>query len=238
MMLHPHEIQALTWIMTTIGFTGFIFAGQRKWWAWYINLGCQILWAVYALATGQPAFLAFAAAYFLIFARNAYKWTKDHLVVKKIWNSEPGTEHKYGGATVTRLENTPNETPEEISEESNFVKHARHELTLLGEEPEVIEWYCRVIKEYASFGHSGGSAWATTTILEKLLRFEPLTDLTNDPVEWQDHGGHMWQNRRDGRAFSYDDGKTYTLTSDRGPDKVLYHTLTKEQWRDIHAHVP
>lgn len=78
------QIQILTWVMTSVGFTGFIFAGKKKWWAWYINMACQILWLVYALATGQPAFLAFAAAYFVIFAHNAYKWTKDHLLVKRI----------------------------------------------------------------------------------------------------------------------------------------------------------
>lgn len=78
------NIQTLTWVMTTIGFIGFIFAGKNKWWAWYINLGVQILWAIYALATGQPAFLASAVTYFAIFALNAYQWTKDHTEVKKI----------------------------------------------------------------------------------------------------------------------------------------------------------
>ncbi|QFG13677.1 hypothetical protein PBI_SHEPARD_70 [Arthrobacter phage Shepard] len=246
MMLHPHEIQVLTWIMTTIGFIGFIFAGKRKWWAWYINLACQILWATYALATGQLAFLAFAAAYFVIFAHNAYKWTKDHLVVKKILNSEPGTKHKYGGATVTRMEDTPNETPEEISEESNLVRHARHELNLIGEEPRVIDWYLRVIREYASFGHSGGSAWATMGVLDELLRFHPLTELTDDPDEWMHIAEavagqpDLWQNKRDGRCFSNDGGLTYhNIHEPKNEDGTWkkYDTIDKEQWLADHVHV-
>lgn len=100
--------QILSWVMTTIGFAGFIFAGKKEWWAWYINMACQILWFVYALATGQPAFLAFAVAYFVIFARNAYLWTKDHRDAKKIWALNPGESAKFGrGTTVTMLSNLP-----------------------------------------------------------------------------------------------------------------------------------
>lgn len=82
--------QILTWVMVIVGFIGFRFVGLKKWWAWYINLACQILWATYALVTGQLAFLASAAAYFVIFAWNAYKWTKDHLIVKKILSEDDG----------------------------------------------------------------------------------------------------------------------------------------------------
>lgn len=101
-------VQTLTWVMTTLGFIGFIFAGQRKWWAWYINSACQILWATYALVTGQLAFLVYAAAYFVIFAYNAYMWTKDHLVVKRMLQEaadlKPGEEGSWilpGGAKAT-----------------------------------------------------------------------------------------------------------------------------------------
>ena len=80
--------QILSWVVGAVGLIGFYFAGQRKWWSWYINLGCQILWATYAFVTGQPAFLAFAAVYFVIFGRNAYKWTKEHLAVKRMLKAE------------------------------------------------------------------------------------------------------------------------------------------------------
>ncbi|AXH44611.1 hypothetical protein SEA_MEDIUMFRY_65 [Arthrobacter phage MediumFry] len=230
--------QALTWIMTSVGFIGFIFAGKKKWWAWYINLACQILWATYALVTGQPAFLAFAVAYFAIFARNAWVWTKDELASRKLRDGvsqlQVGETFEHNGVKFTR-------NPDPEKEESNLVKHARHELQLIGEEPAVIEWYVRVIKEYSSFGHSGGSAWATTAVLEELLRFRPLTELTDDPDEWFEHGSQfwdgvnpIWQNRRDGRAFSEDGGKTYHIAGER---EKKFHSISKEQWTADHAHV-
>lgn len=76
--------QILSWVMVAVGLIGFYFAGKKKWWSWYINLFCQILWWTYALVTGQPAFLVSAAVYSAIFAVNAYKWTKDHLYVKRM----------------------------------------------------------------------------------------------------------------------------------------------------------
>lgn len=76
--------QILSWVIVAVGFIGFYFAGKRKWWSWYINLGCQSLWWSYALVTGQPAFLVSAAVYSGIFAWNAYKWTKEHFLVKRM----------------------------------------------------------------------------------------------------------------------------------------------------------
>lgn len=220
--------QILSWVVGVVGLTGFYFSGKKVWWSWYINLGCQILWVAYALVTGQPAFLATAAVYSVIFAINAYKWTKDHRVAKKIWASEPGTVMKFGkGTTITRL-------PDEAKEESNLVKHARHELERIGEEPAVIDWYLRVIREYASFGHSGGSAWATSATLNELLAFRPLGPLTDDPEEWLHHGedisgepGGLWQNKRDGRCFSNDGGKTYR-NNDTGRD-IVYQSRPKDE---------
>lgn len=237
--------QVLSWFMTTIGFVGFIFAGKKKWWAWYINLACQILWFVYAFATGQPAFLAFAVAYFVIFARNAWLWTKEHRRAKKFRDSvsqlQVGGTILHDGVKITR-------NPDPTEEESNLVKHARHELKLIGEDFDATEWYIRVIKEYSRFGHSGGSAWATLQVLEELLRFRPLTELTDDPEEWFHHGPEMWdgvngvwQNKRDGRMFSEDGGKTYTCVDDRKDEngnREVYHTISKEQWTADHAHVP
>ncbi|QPX62531.1 membrane protein [Arthrobacter phage Truckee] len=97
--------QILSWLVGAIGLTGFYFAGKRVWWSWYINILCQILWVAYALVTGQPAFLATAAVYSVIFGWNAYKWTKDHLVVrnilKEIKKSDGDTHILPGGVKVT-----------------------------------------------------------------------------------------------------------------------------------------
>lgn len=100
-----------------------------------------------------------------------------------------------------------------------LVEHARRELGLIGEDPDVIDWYCRVVAEFASAGHSGGSAAAAVPVLGELLRFRPLAPLTDDRADWIDQSGPsgypLWQNRRDSRAFSGDGGKTYWLLHER-----------------------
>lgn len=110
---------------------------------------------------------------------------------------------------------------------------ARTELERIGEDPEVIDWYCRVIDEFHSFGHSGGSFYATMPVLILLLEQKSLSPLTNDPNEWVDvaelsAGVTLWQNNRNGEAFSTDSGNTYTLTSDKtveGEPQKFYTSL-------------
>lgn len=113
-------------------------------------------------------------------------------------------------------------------EDSNLVKHARRELELVGEDADVIEWFLETVRAFASYGHSGGSMEATLPILEKLLRFENLTQLTNDPDEWIHHGadvwgedGGIWQNVRNSKMFSRDGGRSYFNVDNRG-EKVEY----------------
>lgn len=102
---------------------------------------------------------------------------------------------------------------------SNLVNHARLELALVGEDQDVIDWYVRVIKEFASLGHSGGSAMATIPVLNALLQYQNLKPLTDFPGEWVDHGdisgAPLWQNKRCSQAFSQDGGKTYSLLDER-----------------------
>lgn len=68
----------MDWIVTVVGLTGFILAGRKIWWAWYVNLACQALWVIYAFTTHQYAFLVSAAVYSVVFGQNALKWTKEH----------------------------------------------------------------------------------------------------------------------------------------------------------------
>ena len=103
---------------------------------------------------------------------------------------------------------------------SNLVEHARRELALIGEEPETVEGYLRVVRAFADMGHSGGSASVAVPVLERLLRYKPLTPLTYAPDEWEDRsvisGSPVWQNRRDGTVFSTDGGKTHYCTDEFG----------------------
>jgi hypothetical protein len=101
---------------------------------------------------------------------------------------------------------------------SNLVDHARRELALIGEDDWLTNGVCKAIAAFADMGHSGFSAEHTTVVLEKLLRYQPLSPLTDDPTEWEDRsemsGYPIWQNIRDSRATSKDGGKTYTLVDE------------------------
>jgi hypothetical protein len=118
-----------------------------------------------------------------------------------------------------------------VGKESNLISHARRELRRIGEEPDVIAWYLSVVRAFAAYGHSGGSADATTGVLERLLRYKPLSELTDDPAEWIDRSEMSsmpwWQNIRDSRAMSHDGGKTYWTTHEAeaagGSDAAQIH---------------
>lgn len=122
---------------------------------------------------------------------------------------------------------------------SNLVEHARRELERIGEDEATIAGIVGVVQAFADCGHSGGSAPFAIAYLEKLLRFEPLTPLTDDPAEWIDRSKetgapNWWQNVRDGRAMSHDGGRTYWMTheaeaaggSEHAP---LHHSVALER---------
>ncbi len=105
---------------------------------------------------------------------------------------------------------------------SVLVDHARRELELISETPEIINVYLKVIQSFDELGMSGLSASVAIPTIMELLSLKNLSALTDDPAEWVHHtenvwGGvdGIWQNRRNGEAFSMDGGKTYYLISDR-----------------------
>lgn len=104
---------------------------------------------------------------------------------------------------------------------SPLVEHARRELALIGEDEWLTDGLCKVVAAFAEMGHSGFSAAHSTAVLEKLLRYQPLSPLSGDPAEWEDRsemsGYPLWQNVRDSRAMSRDGGKTYTLVDEEPP---------------------
>lgn len=70
--------EVLSWITAAVGIFGFWLGGKKVWWSWYVNLVNQILWYVFAVVTGYYAFAAASIFYTIVFARNAYLWTRDH----------------------------------------------------------------------------------------------------------------------------------------------------------------
>lgn len=104
----------------------------------------------------------------------------------------------------------------------DLAQYADNELRLAGFTPEgedadygplVYENVMKTIEAFRSGGHSGGSAMMVADILDRLLRYKPLTPLTYEPDEWIDQteasGVPMWQNNRDFSVFSNDGGKTH-----------------------------
>lgn len=122
---------------------------------------------------------------------------------------------------------------------SNLVEHARVELTRIGEEPETIEGYLKVIQAFADMGHSGGSASVAIPVIIQLLQFKPLGKITNDPDEWIFHNKNtygasedLWQNKRNPAAFSSNAGRTYWLVDEVehrafGKSKRKFYTSEK-----------
>lgn len=122
-------------------------------------------------------------------------------------------------------------------EESGLVRHARQELELINEDPDVINWFLNVIAAFTEYGHSGYSAAITQAVLSDLLQFKNLYPLTTDPHEWMLIGGMvkgetLYQSRRNPAAFSNDRGKTYWLTTDR-KKRFLWWT-----WRQMRQGLP
>lgn len=103
---------------------------------------------------------------------------------------------------------------------TTLIDHATRELDLIGEDPDTKAGVLRVVQAFADMGHSGSSAAACSHYLDRLLRYQPLTPLTNAPGEWthiaEDTAGQpaLWQSARNPEAFSNDGGKTYYLLSE------------------------
>jgi len=97
---------------------------------------------------------------------------------------------------------------------SNLADHARRELELINEEPEVVNAHMEIIEIFGKMGHSGASAHFFIGQLERLLRFGNLSPLTSAPDEWMLVSVDLWQNRRNSEAFSKDGGHSYYLLSE------------------------
>lgn len=105
---------------------------------------------------------------------------------------------------------------------SNFIKHAEHELDLIGmteDSPDEMNAAMRkhilhMVTQFADEGHSGFSARYAAGILTKLMEFKPLSPLTGEDDEWNqiDYGnGVSYQNKRLSSVFKDGDGEAYNI---------------------------
>jgi hypothetical protein len=86
-----------------------------------------------------------------------------------------------------------------------------------------------VVKVFSEQGHSGMSAELSIAILEKLLRYEPLSPLTFESDEWFESRDGIYQNRRKFTVFSNDELKTwYDINEEGCPRHLITRTENAE----------
>lgn len=99
---------------------------------------------------------------------------------------------------------------------SNLVKHAETELALLGGSDDEMQQAMNahimaMVKVFSGEGHSGFSAEYAISILQRLLRFEPITPLTGADDEWADVTSDLYQNKRCSHVFKDKAGRSYDI---------------------------
>lgn len=101
---------------------------------------------------------------------------------------------------------------------SNLLDHAKTELARLrtSTEPDEMQdamdaHILKMVEVFSEEGHSGFSASYATKILEKLLRFEPITPLQGTDDEWNEVRDGTWQNNRCSHVFKRADGTAYDI---------------------------
>jgi hypothetical protein len=71
----------MTWwwsyLLAAVGILGLYLAGSRNRAGWAVGVGAQALWIGYAFASAQYGFLASAAAYAWVYARNYLRWRRE-----------------------------------------------------------------------------------------------------------------------------------------------------------------
>lgn len=95
----------------------------------------------------------------------------------------------------------------EITKEE-WLRHAKFELELVNEIPELVEFYLKVVEVFWDYNHDERSLHFTPETIEKLIRHENLSALTDNPLEWRDLGNGIWRSKRNPICYSNDEGRT------------------------------
>ncbi len=72
-----------------------------------------------------------------------------------------------------------------------------------------------IVKVFAAQGFSGYSAQMAAAYINKLVKFQVLSPITNNPEEWQEIDKDTWQSKRQPSLFSADAGLTYYDVDDK-----------------------
>ena len=106
---------------------------------------------------------------------------------------------------------------------SNLLKHAQHELDLIGmvdngDETDMNTMMRKhillMMEVFANEGHSGFSASYAADAISKLMMYKPLSPLTGEDDEWVKHdygNGISYQNIRRSSVFKDENGEAYDI---------------------------
>jgi len=99
---------------------------------------------------------------------------------------------------------------------SNLIDYAKSELDRIekdkdGMQEEMNKDILEIIEKFSNQGHSGFSAGYALNILDRLLRYKPISPLTGEDDEWMQVGGFpnpTYQNKRCSSVFKDENGCT------------------------------
>jgi uncharacterized Tic20 family protein len=63
--------------LSLIGIIGLFIAGKKSKWGWFIGMGAQFIWVIFAIVTNQYGFILSAIAYGTVNWINFDRWRKD-----------------------------------------------------------------------------------------------------------------------------------------------------------------
>ena len=110
---------------------------------------------------------------------------------------------------------------------SAMYKHAIVELSLIKEEPKIVLWYVYILEAYNAMNLTEEASDHCLQTLNRLIRYENLAPLTNEPMEWVKVADDLWQSIRNYDAFSNNGGETYKLYSEN--NDVEHATMKMEK---------
>jgi hypothetical protein len=115
----------------------------------------------------------------------------------------------------------------ETAENSPLVSFAVSELGRVGEiyDGMVNEAAVDIVGLFSAQGHSGGSAQITTDIVNRLMRYQPLTPLTGEDDEWMEVGSGVFQNKRCSHVFK-ENGRAHDIELPRAEGETQWTAIT------------
>lgn len=97
-----------------------------------------------------------------------------------------------------------------------LVEYAKSELARIGRDEDgmqdmISKNILSIVEMFSEQGHSGFSAGYALSVLDRLLRFKPLTPLTGEDDEWNEISHGTQQNKRCSSVFRNADGTAHDI---------------------------